>query len=153
MTKKSKLFIDASVLFAAIFSKTGASGFILRLAKKGIFNLIMTERVLKEVKRNLLADYDREKLIRMIELLSDLKESIKPNTTESQEKKFQDLIEDKNDLHILAGAKLYRADFLITLDKKHFMTEKLKNANLPFKIISPGKYLKHLRKMPKQNGL
>ena len=147
MTKKHrhKIFIDTSVLIAAVLSNTGASNYIFRLAEKDIIDIILTVKVLKEARRNLLAKYGQISLKEMQELLIKHKKSIKQDIKKDTEEKFSDLIEDQNDLHILAGANAYKADYLITLDKKHFMTAKLKQSNLLFKIILPGKYLEKLR--------
>ena len=141
---KEKLFIDASVLVAATFSDTGASFFIFRLAEKGLVDITITEEIVRESRSSLARNYEQKIVFSMIKMLSRHKKSIKPDIDNYPS--YKELIEDKKDLHVLAGAKEYEADFLITLDRKHFMTEKLAKANLPFEIILPGDYLKILRK-------
>jgi predicted nucleic acid-binding protein len=48
-----RVFIDASVLFAAAYSATGASREIFRSTIRGEISLVISPLVLEEVKRNL----------------------------------------------------------------------------------------------------
>jgi len=57
---------------------------------------------------------------------------------------YKDTIEEKVD-PILFGAKQSKADFLITLDKKHFFTEKLLKEKFSFKILTPGQFITDLK--------
>ena len=140
-----KVFIDSSVLIVAVLSNTGASNIIFRLSEKRIIKIIMTESVLKEAKRSLLSKYGENSISKMLAMLVCHKGSIVDNADVNVEQRFVDLIEDKNDLHILAGAEENTVDYLITFDRKHFMTSKLEQANLSFKILLPGDFLAQLR--------
>lgn len=40
--------------------------------------------------------------------------------------------------------EIKKADFLITSDKKHFKTQRLKEAKLPFKIVTPKEFINEL---------
>ena len=90
-----KIFLDSSVIIAALFSSTGGSFRLLRESRDG-----------------------------------HLKVNILPNPKPSLVKKMSDLI-NLEDVPILAGAINHKADFLITLDRKDFMTPKLKKFSLP----------------------
>lgn len=48
-----RLFLDASVIIAALASEAGASRAILILAEVGLFRLVVCPYVLQEVERNL----------------------------------------------------------------------------------------------------
>ena len=49
---------------------------------------------------------------------------------------------DSEDIPILAGAASTRADFLLTLDRKDFLNNKvLKHKRLTFKIMTPGNFI------------
>lgn len=50
-----RAFVDASVLFAASYSATGASRELIRLAFQGKVELVISDDVLEEVRRNLAA--------------------------------------------------------------------------------------------------
>ena len=57
---------------------------------------------------------------------------------ESEVLEYQDITDDK-EAHIIAAADKSKVDYLITLDKKHLLNIKQK---LPFKIVTPGEFLK-----------
>lgn len=46
---------------------------------------------------------------------------------------------------MLAVALKSKASFLITLDRKHFQTEAIKEANLPIAIMTPKKFLEWVK--------
>jgi predicted nucleic acid-binding protein len=50
----------------------------------------------------------------------------------------------KKDAHVLAAALRSEADVLLTLDRRHFMTEKVRDAGLGLKIATPGDFLREL---------
>ena len=54
--------------------------------------------------------------------------------------RYDDIISLK-DRHVLASAISSKASFLITLDRKHFFTKEIKNADLPIEIMTPGEFL------------
>ena len=64
---------------------------------------------------------------------------IMPNPKSNQVKKISGLIELK-DAPIIAGALDCKVDFLITLDRKDFMTVKLKNFLFPMIIATPQEF-------------
>lgn len=147
MTKisgKPVVLIDASVLIAATLKETGASRVIFDLAGKNFIEIILTDLIFKEAHRNLKAKYGSAELLTLFQLLKDFKEQIKPHAEESDYSKLVDLIEPK-DFHILVAAQKHQVDYLITLDKKHFFTNKLHNAKLSFQILLPGDFLSEFR--------
>ena len=58
-------------------------------------------------------------------------------------KKFEKIINEKDAL-VLAGAEKSRVDYLVTLDRKHFFTKKVRQAKFSFKIITPGQLIEKL---------
>lgn len=134
-----KLFLDANIFFAATCSKSGASSAIFQLAKAGKLKLFGSRYVVKEAIRNVEKKLGAEKvpdLLNLISLLDDLidDEDVKNIIG------FEKLINEK-DLPILCAAAYLNCDFLITLDKKDFKTEKLNKAKLAFEICLPGEFL------------
>jgi len=57
-----RAFVDASVLFAAAYSETGASREIIRQAIRGKIQLVASQLVLEEARRNLQAKLLRRPL-------------------------------------------------------------------------------------------
>ena len=48
------------------------------------------------------------------------------------------------DTHVLAGADTAKADALITLDRKHLFAASIRQAKLPFEILTPAMFLRRL---------
>jgi len=144
--KHYKIFIDTSVLIAATLSNSGASKMIFRLANKKYLTIMLTEKVVQEANKIMRKKYGQIEISDLINLLSDFKKSILLSPSKNEENQFKDIILDQNDTHILAGAKKYQADIILTLDKKHFFSNKILKAKLPYTIKLPGDFLKELRK-------
>lgn len=147
--KKPKVFLDSSVWFAAVCSPTGGSSFILSLTPKRI-EIITTATILAEVERNVrgkLEIYHLERffnLVKKVQVLNQLpdKRLIK------QAKK---VIATK-DATVLAEAKRIKPDFLITLDKKHFLKDKVKRFIKKTKICTPGEYIEKYLEREKEGS-
>lgn len=143
MVKKTKVFIDASVLIAAILKESGASRFILELGRQKLIKIVLTDKIVQEASFNLKKKYGEKELFELLKQLVLLKENILV---------FDDIVVSREsfvieakDRHVLAGALHSKVNFLVTLDKKHFFGEKIKKASLPVKIILPGDFLKWFR--------
>lgn len=140
---KPKVFLDANIYFSAARSPLGGSGFILELAKKGKLRLFVTTHVLKEAERNLRLKEDSRILLRYYQNLKFARPKIVKINRAKAKKKFGRIINEKDTL-ILAGAVEAKADYLVTLDKKHFFTRKIRLAKLPFKVVTPGQLIEKL---------
>lgn len=137
-----KLFLDANVIFSAVCSDSGASNFLFLLAKKKKVILFSSFYAVNEAKVNIERKLG-DKLVLFYELISEF---IKiDNSGRAGGEKYENFIIEK-DIPILVGAEEMRADFLLTLDKKDFMNTKIAKLKLPFKIMSPGEYLRSLVK-------
>jgi predicted nucleic acid-binding protein len=55
--------------------------------------------------------------------------------------KFDNIVFDRKDRHVLAAAKEIKADFLLSLDRKHIVTAKVKNSMKPTKVLTPKEFL------------
>ncbi|MDH7485035.1 MAG: PIN domain-containing protein [Anaerolineae bacterium] len=139
----SKLFIDASVLIAAAGSPEGSSSFVLELCKRGRFRAVCTKLVLLEAERNIHRKLGAEALLRFYQGLARLDPTIEAPPT-SEEMAACEPIVGKKDAHVLAAALRSEADVLLTLDRRHFMTEKVRDAGLGLKIATPGDFLREL---------
>lgn len=140
MENPPRIFIDTSVLFAAISSPSGGSAVVVELGKQDKVRLVFTDLIIQEARKNIKGKRDRATLLFLYQTLKHFKGNIKPSPNDNECAKYEPLIEGK-DCHVLAGAKKYKVDILLTLDKKHFFTQKLKNANLPFQIQTPADFL------------
>lgn len=132
-----KLFLDSSVLFTAVNSPIGASAKLFTLKNT---QLIVSQLVLTEVERNVrkkLLDYHLKRFF----VLADKLKIINLSINYSLAKKAGKIIV-KKDVFILCQAKQSKADYLITLDKKHFLKEEVRQFIRPTLILTPKEFLK-----------
>ena len=140
---KVKLFLDASVLVASAKSLSGGSALVLQVCQGQKFQAVSTRKVLLEAQRNIKNKFSDDELVRFYCEIAGLNlEIIEPATTEEIAQYFQ-VIASK-DAHVLAAAIKGKASFLITLDRKHFMTSVLVKSELPISILTPGEFLQRL---------
>lgn len=142
-----KVFLDANIFFAAARSLEGGSGFILELAKKNKFRIITINYALFEAEKNIREKLDNFYLNCHYQNIIEAKPEIQSIGFISSEQiaKIEKFLPFK-DVPILLGTILSNSEFLITLDKKHFLNnEKLKKLNFDFRIINPKEFLtKHI---------
>lgn len=136
------LFLDANVFFAAAASFTGGSNFLFQLASEKKIRLISSNYAVQEAKLNIERKLGEEQLIAFYRNLSHLYFVDSKNISEKEFQRFQNFISQK-DIPILVSAFRQKTDFLITLDRKDFMTKKLRETKLPFSIFTPGEYLQN----------
>lgn len=135
----TKVFLDSSVIIAGINSATGASQVILKLSEDRKIIASVSEIVLQEVMRNLKKKMSEDVLIQFFKYLTRSNFRKMEFEQESEILKYQGITNAK-DIHIIAAAFKSKADYLVTLDKKHLL--KLERNNLPFKIVTPGEFLR-----------
>jgi len=135
-----RLFLDASVWIAAAGSATGGSAVLLELCRQGWIRVVTSRLVLLEAERNIRAKLKRKALLRFYREIADLDIEI-VETPERNEIAAQSRIIHPKDAHVLAAGVKGRVDFLLTLDRKDFMTSKVLHAGLPFRIMTPGDFL------------
>ena len=75
--------------------------------------------------------------------IKDNKILVRKKITKDEARPYQDIVVE-DDLHVIAGAKLTKSDYLITLDKKHLLKEEVRRLVKPLKIVNPEQYLKGL---------
>ena len=140
--KVHRLFLDASVLVAGSGSLGGGSGAILRLLEFNVPNLqgVVSRQVLVEAERNV-----EKKLLRGLrryrEIVANIRLEVEADPSHGDVLSCAKLINLK-DAPILAAAIGAQADFLITLNTRHFMTDQLKSAYPSMKIVTPGEFLR-----------
>lgn len=134
-----KVFLDSSVIIAALLSTTGASAKILTLSEGGIVEAYITDEVREEV-----IEVVQRKFPEAVDLVKELlkKTCTCVKATKSKVKgNPQDWIKDPKDVKILLGAKQCKVDILLTLDLKDFIKEKTVAEKSKLKIQTPGDFL------------
>jgi len=137
--KRIKVFIDTSVLIAGVASVTGASAAVLDLCESEAIQMVISRQVLVEADRNFSAKLPNlvTQFRQFIQVLAPLLVDDPPSTAV---KKAANLV-GRKDAAILAAAIEAEVDYLITLDKKHFLKEKIR-PNVPIEICMPAEFLR-----------
>ena len=126
------VFVDSSVIFSAVNSPTGGSSKIFTLKN---IKLLTSKVFLTETERNVrnkLNDYHLERFFMLVDKLKILKQL--PNNKFI--KKAKKVIVEKDSI-ILAESYKSKADFLVTLDRKHFLTDSVAKFLKPQKALTP----------------
>jgi len=139
-TRKPKVFLDASALFAAVFSAQGAARLILKLAESDIVELVVSSQVVAEAE-GALRRKAPEVLGHMALLLDRARCQVVNNPTLEQVKACQSVVSCLPDAAVLATAVETCADYLVTLDRQHFLENPLLMASPPLPIGTPGDLL------------
>lgn len=136
--KKPKVFLDSSVWFAAVCSPTGGSSFILSLVSKRI-EVVVTKTVLTEVERNVRQKLEFYHLERFFNLVK--KGQVFDQLPDKKLIRRAKKAIAAKDAVILAEAKKAQVDFLVTLDKKHFLKDKVRKFVRGTEICTPGEFI------------
>lgn len=143
MRAAPRLFIDANVFIAAAGSDTGASALVLALCRHGYAKAVTSRLVLLEADRNIRGKLGEDVLLRFYQEIAgldlDLVEAATP-----EEIAVQSRIIDHKDAHVLAAALKGGVEVLLTLDRKHFLSPSVLQADLPFQIMTPADFLRRL---------
>lgn len=137
------VFLDSDVWFAACSSLTGGSAYIFERATKD-FTIIASKTILAEVEKNVREKLQSYHLERFFTLTGKAK-IVSNLPSEALIKKASQVI-IKKDAVILAEAKRIKCDYLLTLDKKHFLKNKVKSFLKPSKILTPGDFIEEFYK-------
>ncbi|MBI5358788.1 putative toxin-antitoxin system toxin component, PIN family [Candidatus Amesbacteria bacterium] len=141
-SRKTRLFLDSSVLFSAVWSVTGGAAKIISWASENKIIAVVSKNVIAEVESNVGKKMAEIFWPRLETLLLFLE--IDRTTTDKQEfEKAKEVIISK-DAVILVDAKRCKADVLVTLDKKDMLQLKVRKFMHPIKIMTPGEVIKML---------
>ena len=143
-TQKIKVFIDTNVLIAGVNSVTGASATLLDLCEAGVLQMVVSRQVLIEADRNFTAKFPQW-VGRFRQFMHNLAPLMVEDPTPESIKKAAAIV-DRKDAPILAAAQNANVDFLITLDKKHFLNPKTRE-KMMLKVVSPIEFLQSFKKL------
>jgi putative PIN family toxin of toxin-antitoxin system len=137
-----RVFVDTSVFFSACYSQTGASFEIFRLALNEVIQLITSEYVLEETRRNL-ASKSPEDLPRFQNFLDVIDfEKVNPSVEEVLK---ASQYTDQKDAPVVAAAQRAGADFLASLDRRHLVGQTLVAQRAGIRIVLPEVLLREVR--------
>ncbi|HUW10886.1 MAG TPA: PIN domain-containing protein, partial [Anaerolineae bacterium] len=131
------LFFDSSALFAGIVSASGASRALLLLAEAGHLAITVSEQVVVETERAIARKIPRA--------LPEVREAIRatglrivrdPSLEEIEA--HADMIAHRADVPILVAAMQVKTDYLVTLNRRHFMADPDVARRSGLRIGTPG---------------
>ncbi len=134
-----KVFLDSSVIVAAAGSQTGGSFEIINLIEKGKLDGWINEGVVAESEEAIRRKLNQEKYQLFLNWLEEDYFKILPFPEEEKLEKLKDI--DQKDRHILISAQESKSDFLVSLDRKHILTEESQRIIPKIQIATPKKFL------------
>jgi len=143
MPARYRVFLDTSALLAAVASEVGGAAQILRLAEAGQLEILVTRQVITEAERNVRRklpgglSFLQQALMPLLHLLPDPS----PEAVGACER----MIASSADAPILAAAMAAQVDYLVTLDRKHFLDDPGVAHKSGLRIGTPGDFLAWLR--------
>lgn len=151
-----RVFIDTSVFFAACYSEEGASFEIFRRALQGAqgaqgtqgtqgrIELVISEYVLEELKRNIAAKSHHPQDRVRLQLFLDHVPFRKVDPTRGQVVKAARYTRAK-DAPVVAAAKRAKVDYLVSLDQRDLVGNEAVEQGSGLRVMLPGDLLKILR--------
>ena len=142
--QRIKVFIDTNVLIAGVASVAGASAAVLDLCEAEILQVVVSRQVLVEADRNFSAKLPNL-VIQFRRLIQNLAPLMVEDPPVKAVEKAASLV-DRKDAAILAAAMESEVDYLITLDKKHFLKREVRN-NIPLIVCTPAEFLRTFERL------
>lgn len=117
---------------------------ILKAAKRKKLKLVTNPSVIQETIEHL-SKLNIEP-VKLEKLLTKKILSLKSNPKAYIQERFSKVVKDPDDIHVIAGASLSGANFLVSLDKKHILTPTVKKLLKPMQVVSPKEFWGQFKK-------
>ncbi len=141
--KVPRIYLDSSVIFAAVLSPEGGSRKLFQLSAARVISIVLGPHVLKEVeevvRRKLPAS-----LPELARLLSVSRVEVAEAAGMDRLEEARQLVSYLPDARVLAEALAIGVDWFITHDKEHFLRRGL-TAQALCQIGTPGDFLEFLK--------
>jgi predicted nucleic acid-binding protein len=142
---RADLFFDSSALFAGIVSASGPSRALLLLAEAEQVAITVSEQVVAETERAIAR--------KIPQALPDLREAIHAtglrivhNPSPDEIGACADIIAHQADVPIIVAAMQAKTDYLVTLNRRHFIDDPTVADRSGLRIGTPGDALAWIRK-------
>jgi predicted nucleic acid-binding protein len=139
-----KLFLDSSALIAGIVSAKGAARALLLLAESGQIAVTISEQVLAETERAIarkvpiaLSDFRQAILASQAQIVRD--------PSQDEVSAHPNLISHPADIPIVLAAMQAKVDYLVTLNRRHFIDDPEVARRSGLNIGAPGDALGWVR--------
>ncbi len=141
--KNPRIFLDTSVVFAAVLSPTGGARKLFLLGEAGMLQLVVGPTVLREC-QEVVERKAPTSLSTLAQLLSSASLETSHAPTKKQISAAEVYVQYAPDARVLAEAMLAKPDWFVTHDKEHFLKHRSR-INLPFEIGTPGDVLQRFK--------
>jgi predicted nucleic acid-binding protein len=138
------LFLDSSALFAGVVSPGGAARALLLLAEAGQLRITVCEQVVAETERALGRKVPRA-LPYFREALRSTRLRIVREPSPVEIEAHQDVIAHPADVPVVVAAMKAEVDYLVTLNRRHFIDDPGMAARSGLRIGTPGDALNWVR--------
>ena len=142
-TKKPRLFLDTSVIFAAVLSPTGGARKLFLLGEAGLMQLVVGPTILHECQ-----EVVQRKSPASLPTLAQLMAIASLETSQAPTRKQIDAadvyVQYAPDARVLAEAMLAKPDWFVTHDKEHFLQRQI-DTELSFRVGTPGDLLQNIK--------
>lgn len=116
----------------------------MRLAMAGFVKIYANQYVLDEAERNILLKYP-EHIGDYYDLLAQVKPIMTSGKTFEKLSSLLKKIIPANDIPVFIGAVDGKVKFLVSLDRRHVISKKIRDLQWPFEIVLPGEFLRELK--------
>jgi predicted nucleic acid-binding protein len=147
--RRIELFLDSSALFAGIVSPDGAARVLLLLAEAGEMHVTVSEQVIAETERAL-ARKTPAALPTYRQAIRQARLRIVRNPPPEQVAAAQGLVAHPPDAPIVLAAVRAQVDYLVTLNRKHFIDDPTVAQRSGLRIGTPGDALAWVREQLQQ---
>ncbi len=141
--KRRRVFLDTSVIFAAVLFPAGGARKLFQLAEAGLLKLIAGPNVLRECDE-VVRRKAPSSLPMLAQLLAIGKVETSPAPSSKQIAMARLYVKYAPDAHILAEAINAGPDWFVTHDKVHLLKVRMAN-RLSLKIGTPGDFIQELK--------
>jgi predicted nucleic acid-binding protein len=140
---ETRVFLDTSVLFAAVWSESGGSRLILKLGEAGAILLWVGPSVLREAEA-VLRRKSPESRPHMALLLDRARVQVGPEAGAEASAQAQSAVGYLPDVQVLAEALELKVDYFVSLDREHLVGNP-GTKDLPLAVGTPGEFLEWVR--------
>lgn len=134
----SRIFLDTSVILAAFGSSKGGSSLIINNQGKAYHCVVSVDIVLEALSKADKFGATEEEIKDWIGKKNIL---VTQSPTDREKAKFDKIVVDRKDRHVLAAVRKNRADYLLSYDRKHIVVTKVKKTLRSTKVMTPKEFL------------
>jgi predicted nucleic acid-binding protein len=140
---ETQVYLDTSVLFAAVWSEGGGARLILKLGEGGAISLWVGPWVLHEADAVLKRKAEESRPLLAL-LLDRARVQVGREAGKEALTRALSVVEYLPDAQVLAEALEVGVDYFVSLDRKHLVGNPLLG-DLPFAVGTPGQFLEWYR--------